>query len=237
MKGCCAPRSRPVCGPNRMTLLADHNLPFLIALIALVLISVGQIVGLGDLFESADGGADIDWDFDIDPDALTEGAGSAGFLEGAFSLLGLGKVPFLIWLMLLMFVFAAIGVAGQQFAIALLGSPFDPLAAAGLAGIAALPVNGALTRPLARLLPQDETSAVSLDTRVRRDALIQIGTARRGSPARSKVIDVFGHPHFVMVEPHDPDTVMSEGDTVLLVRREGETFFAVHYESPKLQLT
>ncbi|MEL7518948.1 MAG: OB-fold-containig protein, partial [Pseudomonadota bacterium] len=86
------------------------------------------------------------------------------------------------------------------------------------------------------LLPQDETSAVGLDTLVRRDAEIQIGTARRGSPARSKVIDVFGHPHFVMVEPHNPDTVMSEGQTVLLVRREGETFFAVHYESPTLQL-
>ncbi|MEM9084878.1 MAG: OB-fold-containig protein [Pseudomonadota bacterium] len=210
-----------------MTLLAEYNLPFLIALIALVLISVAQIVGLGDIFD-ADGGVDID----VDPDAAI----SSGWLEGVFSLLGLGKVPFLIWLMLLMFVFAAIGVSGQALAVALLGTPLDAAAAALLAAAAALPINGALTRPLARLLPQDETSAVSLDTLVRRDAEIQIGTAKRGSPARSKVIDVFGHPHFVMVEPHDPDTVMSEGDTVLLVRREGETFYAVHYESPKLQL-
>lgn len=211
-----------------MTLLADYNLPFLIALIALVLISALQIFGLGDLFE----GAAADIEIDVDPDALT----SAGWAEGVFSLLGLGKVPFLIWLMLLMFVFAVIGVSGQALSVALLGIPFDPLAAAGLAGIASLPINGALTRPLAKLLPQDETSAVGLDTLVRRDAEIQIGTARRGSPARSKVIDVFGHPHFVMVEPHNPDTVMSEGQTVLLVRREGETFFAVHYESPTLQL-
>ncbi|MEM7702552.1 MAG: OB-fold-containig protein [Pseudomonadota bacterium] len=211
-----------------MTLLADYNLPFLIALIALVLISALQIFGLGDLFE----GADADLEIDVDPDALT----TAGWAEGVFSLLGLGKVPFLIWLMLLMFVFAVIGVSGQALSVALLGIPFDALAAAGLAGVASLPINGALTRPLAKLLPQDETSAVGLDTLVRRDAQIQIGTAKRGSPARSKVIDVFGHPHFVMVEPHDPDTVMSEGQTVLLVRREGETFFAVHYESPKLQL-
>ena len=211
-----------------MTLFAEYNLPFLIALIAVVFISFAQIVGLGDLFESA--AADIE--FDVDPDAAISG----GWTEGAFSLLGLGKVPFLIWLMLLMFVFAVIGVAGQAFAVALIGGPLDAIAAAVLAAGAALPVNGALTRPLARLLPQDETSAVSLDTLVRRDAEIQIGTAKRGSPARSKVIDVFGQPHFVMVEPHDPDTVMSEGDTVLLVRREGQTFFAVHYESPKLQL-
>lgn len=215
-----------------MTLFEPHNLPFLIALIAPVLISVLQIVGLGDFFE----GAEADIEFDVDADAIGEGAISSGWLEGAFSLLGLGRVPFLIWLMLLMFVFAAIGVAGQEFATALLGKPFDALTAGALAGLAALPVNGALTRPLARLLPQDETSAVTLDTLVRRDAQIQIGTARTGSPARSKVIDVFGQPHFVMVEPHDPGAEMREGDTVLLVRREGETFFAVHYESPTLKL-
>jgi hypothetical protein len=29
---------------------------------------------------------------------------------------------------------------------------------------------------------------------------------------------------------------LQEGDTVLLVRREGQTFFAVHYESPLLGL-
>lgn len=215
-----------------MTLFEPYNLPFLIALIALVLISLGQILGLGDLFESAE--AEID--LEIDPDAAIDGATSAGWLEGAFSLLGLGRVPFLIWLMALIFLFALIGVSGQQLAIALLGAPLDAAVAAVLAGIGALPVNGALTRSLARLLPQDETSAVTLDTLVRRDAEIQIGTARRGSPARSKVLDVFGQPHFVMVEPHDPDTVMSEGEAVLPVRREGETFFAVHYESPKLAL-
>lgn len=212
-----------------MTLLEAHNLPFVIALVALVFISVAQIVGLGDLFDSGDA------DFDVDVDSGAVGAG-AGFLESAFSLLGLGKVPFLIWLMVLLFVFAAIGVAGQELAISLLGSPLDPVLAAVLAGVGALPVNGALTRPLARLLPQDETSAVSLDSLVRRDAEIQIGTARRGSPARSKVLDVFGYPHFVMVEPHDPDAALSAGETVLLVRREGETFFAVRYESPLLSV-
>ncbi len=212
-----------------MTLLAAHNLPFLVALVALVLISVAQIIGLGDVFDSGDA------DFDLDVDANATG-GNAGFIEGALTLLGLGRVPFLIWLMMLLFVFSAIGVAGQELAASLLGQPLDPVLAAVLAGIGALPVNGVLARPLGRVLPQDETTAVSLDTLVRRDAEIQIGTAKRGSPARSKVLDVFGKPHFVMVEPHDPDTSLQAGETVLLVRREGETFFGVHYESPLLGL-
>ncbi|MEM9311009.1 MAG: OB-fold-containig protein [Pseudomonadota bacterium] len=224
-----------------MTLLEPHNLPFLLALIALVLISFAQILGLGDLFDAGDVDIDVDLDieaageseFDVDPEALT----ASGWVAGAFSLLGLGKVPFLIWLMVLLFVFAAIGVAGQQFMIALIGAPLSAALAAVLAGLAALPVNGVITRPLAKLLPQDETSAVPLDSLVRRDAEIQIGIAKTGSPARSKVLDIHGHPHFVMVEPHDPEAALSEGETVLLVRREGETFYAVRYESPMLQVT
>jgi hypothetical protein len=214
-----------------MTLLEPHNLPFAIAIMLLLFIAAAQAFGIGDVFEGAD--ADVDFDLDVDaPDGLSAG----GFLDGVMGLLGLGRVPFLIWLVVLLFLFAAIGVAGQQIAIGVLGSPFNMVIAALGAGAAALPLNGLLTRPLARLLPQDETTAVDLRSLVRREAEIQVGTARRGSPARAKVIDGHGHPHFVMVEPHDPDAALVEGETVLLVRREGETFYAMQYENPLLGL-
>lgn len=215
-----------------MTLLEPHNLPFAAAAMLLVFIAVLQVVGVGDLFD----GADADVDLDLDAPEGGEVLGSGSFVDGFLTLMGIGRVPFLIWLVMLLFVFAAIGVAGQQTAIAVLGTPFATWLAAIGAGAAALPINGVLTRPLARLLPKDETSAVGLDSLIRRDAEIQIGTAREGSPARSKVIDRFGHPHFVMVEPHDPSAVLSEGETVMLVRREGETFYGVPYESRHLAL-
>lgn len=214
-----------------MTLLEPHNLPFAIAIMLLLFIAAAQALGIGDVLEGAE--ADVDFDLDVDaPDGLSAG----GFLDGVMGLLGLGRVPFLIWLVVLLFLFAAIGVAGQQIAIGVLGSPFNMVIAALGAGAAALPLNGLLTRPLARLLPQDETTAVDLRSLVRREAEIQVGTARRGSPARAKVIDGHGHPHFVMVEPHDPDAALVEGETVLLVRREGETFYAMQYENPLLGL-
>ena len=50
------------------------------------------------------------------------------------------------------------------------------------------------------------------------------------------MIDRHGHPHFVMVEPHDPNAELVEGETVMLVRREGETFYGVQYENPMLAL-
>ena len=213
-----------------MTLLEPHNLPFAAAAILLIFIALAQVIGMGDIFESAD--ADIDFDADIDVDTTAP----SGFFNALLSILGIGRVPFLIWLAVLLFVFAGLGVAGQQTLVASVGAPAPTWLAAIVAGAAALPVTGFLTRPLAMLLPQDETSAVGLDSLVRRDAEIQLGSAKAGSPARSKVIDRHGHPHFVMVEPQDPDAELTEGETVMLVRREGETFFGVQYENPMLAL-
>jgi hypothetical protein len=89
-----------------------------------------------------------------------------------------------------------------------------------------LPVTGALARPLGRLLPHDETTAVTLDTLLGRRATVTDGVARSGSPARARVYDYHGHPHHVMVEPHEASSELHSGDEVLLVRREGNQFYA-----------
>lgn len=208
-----------------MSLLASSNLPFLIALGALALVALFQITGLGDVLEGAG-------DFDS-PDGLEAG----GFGEALTSLLGLGRVPLLIWLASLLLTFGSIGLIGQSVIAELLGAPLSAGWATLLAGAAALPLNSLAVRPLGAVMPKDETTAITLDQLVRREAEIQIGTARAGSPARAKVIDRHGQAHFVMVEPHDATIALQTGDTVLLVRREGPTFYGVHYESPLLGLT
>lgn len=208
-----------------MNLLASSNLPFLIALGALALVALFQITGLGDVLEGAG-------DFDS-PDGLEAG----GFGEALTSLLGLGRVPLLIWLASLLLTFGSIGLIGQSVIAELLGAPLSAGWATLLAGAAALPLNSLAVRPLGAVMPKDETTAITLDELVGREAEIQIGTARAGSPARAKVIDRHGQAHFVMVEPHDATIALQTGDTVLLVRREGPTFYGVHYESPLLGLT
>lgn len=212
-----------------MTLLEPYNLPFAIALGALFAVGLLQVLGAGDFLEGA-GDVEIEVDADV-----ADGLEASGFMDGAMTLLGLGKVPFLIWLSSLLFVFACTGVIGQALINGATGSPLPAGLAALLATGAALPLNGLLVRPIGKLFPDDETTAVSLESLVRRDAVIQTGTARSASPARAKVKDAFGHPHFVMVEPHDPGAELAEGETVMLVRREGELFFGVAYESPMLR--
>ncbi|UYV16313.1 YqiJ family protein [Porphyrobacter sp. ULC335] len=211
-----------------MSLLEPHNLPFLIAFGALAVIAVLQLTGVSEVIEGAG-------EFDVG-DNGADGLEMGGLGEALTTLLGLGRVPLLIWLAALLFVFATIGVIGQSVLTSMLGAPLSAGWAALLAGGAALPLNSIAMRPLAAILPRDETTAIELDDLVRRDAEIQIGTARAGSPARAKVIDVHGQAHFVMVEPHDQTLAFNAGDTVLLVRREGQIFYGVQYESPLLGL-
>lgn len=207
-----------------MGLLADYNLPFAIAFGAMLLLSVMQIIGVGDLFD-LDTDLDLDADVDVGAEAGADFDGGATVMGGITTLLGLGRVPFLIWLMVFLFLFASIGVGIQSLADDLLGAPFDALLAAVITFGLTLPVTATVVRPLGRLMPQDETDAVGIDSLVGRRATITTGRARQGYPARAKVYDQHGHVHYVMVEPHEAGSEIHEGDEVLLVRREGQTFF------------
>ncbi len=124
--------------------------------------------------------------------------------------------------------------ADGGFADALLGEPLDRWVAAAIAAVAGLPVTGVLVRPIAAILPGDETSAVGLDSLVGRRAKIVTGRAAAGHPARAEVHDHHGQPHYVMVEPHEVGSEMLEGDEVLLVRREGEAFYGVALQERRL---
>ena len=201
-----------------MSLLADYNMPFAAALVLMALLGVLQVVGLGSVFG--------DTDLDADPDG--------GFADGLVSFLGLGRVPLMVWLVSFLLMFAALGVGIQALADALLGAPLDRWVAAAIAAVAALPVTGVLVRPLAAILPGDETSAVGLDSLVGRRARIVTGRASAGNPARAQVHDRHGRPHYVMVEPHEAGSEMLEGDDLLLVRRESETFYGVPLQERRL---
>ena len=207
-----------------MSLFADHNLPFAAALALMALVALVQAVGLGGFELDADG----DLDLDLDTDS------AAGLTDSFASLAGLGRVPFMIWLASFLLLFATIGYGVQALAAALSGAPFDRWLAATIAALAALPATGAFVRPLARILPKDHTTAVTVETLVGRRATITIGRAAAGYPARAQAFDRHGQPHLVMVEPHDPLAFIGEGEEVLLVRREQGIFYAITLDDQRL---
>ena len=183
-------------------ILAPENLPFSVALLVMLLIGLVEALGLGAAAAH----------IDIDADA---GADLLGWL-------GIGQVPLLMLLVVLLAWFGIVGLAVQQ-----VTGPMSPWLASAGAFAAALPLTGFTARGLARIMPRDETTAVSIDTLVGKRASVTVGVARRGSPAQARVRDVHGQTHYVMMEPCGDGEAVAAGETVLLVRREGNIFIGL----------
>ncbi|HEV2080250.1 MAG TPA: YqiJ family protein [Allosphingosinicella sp.] len=196
-------------------ILAPENLPFAVALALMLMIGVVEALGLGLGAVDLDAGVDVNGDFDM------------------LAWLGVGKVPLLILIVVLLGLFGLSGIILQQIAAAVAGGPLSAWLAAPAALIAALPLTGGAARALARVLPQDETTAVSLESLIGKRATVTVGTARRGSPAQARVRDVHGQSHYVMVEPSADHQSVSAGQTMLLVRREDSVFIGL-YEGEEL---
>lgn len=190
-------------------LTAPDAIVFSAALLLMLLIGLVEAVGLGA------GGIDLDLD------------------AGPLDWLGVGKVPLLVVLVAFLAAFGGLGLAGQQVATAVAGAPLPALIAIPAALVAALPVTALLARVLARVMPHDETTAYELDDLVGRPATITVGRAAADSPARARTVDPHGQAHHVLVEPNDPAATFQEGDTVLLVRREGSSFRAIFHTAPR----
>ena len=190
-------------------LLATENVVFSAALLLMLLIGVVQALGIvGDI----DGGDVGDHDAD------------AGAAEALLAWAGIGRVPFLMWLVVFLAFFGTLGLGLQQLVTALTGGPVTSLLAAPVTAVAALPPTGVAARVIARVFPSIETTAIDRDELIGLRATITVGTASQGNPAPAKCIDRHGHPHQIMVEPDSADQKFQTGETVLLVKREGETF-------------
>lgn len=139
--------------------------------------------------------------------------------------LHVGRVPAIVLLVIFLAAFALTGFALNMVVHRLIGIWVPVLIAVPIAVITALPLVRIFGAGLARIIPQDETFAVTLDTLVGRVATVLGGTARVGYPAQAKVVNQHGQTLYVMVEPDGSGTFES-GASVLLVRQISGSRFA-----------
>lgn len=199
--------------------LTPEYAPFAIAFVIMVGIGLVEAIGLG----AGHLGAHAEVDADVDGFPLLDW-------------LGLGShIPVLIWLTSLLACFTVTGVAVQQVATMLAGAPLHWALAAGIAFVVGGFLNGFVASGFARIMPTFESTAISSSELIRRRGTILEGEARRGFPARAKVIDQHRQVHYVMVEPHDDGDVLVQGETGLLVRKEGTVFFLLPDAHPTLR--
>jgi Protein of unknown function (DUF1449) len=158
-----------------------------------------------------------------------------GAAAAALGWLHIGKVPVLVLIVIFLTTFGVLGFAAQFVAKGAFGRfmpPLIPVAIAAVAGVGAMRIFGAA---LGKLVPKDETSAVSDTSLVGRVGTIVIGVAKAGRPAEARIQDEYGTPHYVMVEPEGPNEAFEAGASVLLVRHlKGRHFHAIHNPKPGL---
>jgi hypothetical protein len=218
-------------------LTADGNQPFTVALAVMLIIAVIEGVtsllgaGLSELIDALL--PDMDLDVDVDLDAA-EGVASGNSLSRLLGWLRIGQVPVLILLVVFLTAFGLIGLGIQSFSQGALGFLFPGWIASIPALFLSLPVVRVLGGGLAKIMPKDETDAVSEASFVGRVAVITLGNARRGYPAEARLKDEHGQLHYVMVEPDSDAEELEQGTTVLLVKQESSVFRAIRNTSDAL---
>ena len=165
------------------------------------------------------------FDADLDADLaggelaeLPETTASAPVNPGLTGWLGLGKMPFLIWLASMCLSFGLSGLGLQSALRDALGFTLSPALASVPALIVALWFTRGFGAWFARVLPHTETSALSENALGRRRGVITQGTAARGRPAEVRVQDRYGNAHYLRAEPMSDGEQISAGTEVLVIR-------------------
>ena len=199
-------------------LLSPANFWFSIALIAVFFVFILELVstifgasllGLGDDFAELDGD---------------------GFLNTSFAnWLNINKVPFLIYLIVLLTIFGLVGLIINGITASVFSFTLPALMSVPLAFFVGLLVTAKTVKIIAGVLPSVESSAVNSEDFIGSVAEITIGKASRGNPAEAKFTDHYSQPHFVLVEPFEDEELFAQGERVILVQKNQHSWLATRY--------
>ncbi len=201
----------------------EKALPFAVALALMALLLVMELITLafGTALSSFVDGALPDLDTDVDVEM-----GSQMSLASFLAWLKLDQLPALVVLIVFLACFGLLGLTLQSIIASQVGEPMRGSLAAIITLPLTLPVMKPLLAAIAKVMPQDETEAVSRASFVGASAVITLGTASAGSPAQARLTDVHGQTHYVMVEPAPGQDALPSGCTVIITEAHGNGFLA-----------
>jgi hypothetical protein len=205
-----------------MDLFAAETMPFAVAIgltLAIALIEVVTLLAGLSASEAVDGALpDLHAEpSDVDVPALSQVLGWLSF----------GRLPALVVVIIATTSFGLSGFIVQELMIRAFGFALQPGIASIPAAIATLFSMHHVGHWLGRLMPREETEAVSTSEFIGRVATVFRGTARPGQPAEAKLTDIHGKTHYVLVEPEETDLALAEGSEVVLIRQSGPIYQAI----------
>lgn len=202
--------------------LAPENVPFAIVAGLFGLLSALQIVSffLGlQALSGLDDWLSTELSFDVDHVPT--------FGEALLSVLGLGKVPAAFSLLFFLFGYASAGYGLQWGVAAIAGSPWPAWLAGSVAFVLTLPLLRVANELLAKVVPMDESYAVSENSFVGKLAVVTIGTMTHERSAEVRLEDEHGRRHYVQAVADTAGETFRGGDEVVIVGRQGSVFSVV----------
>jgi len=209
---------------EQLLVIFSHNQVFSVALFVLLgiglLEGVLSLVGFGfsNIFDSLFPESDLD---------LIEIENPSTTFSELFSWINKGNVPVIMILLTFLAYFGIIGIFIQENLFKLAHFRLDNMFIIPLVIILTLPFIRWTTSFLSRIIPKDETTAVSQRTFIGGLAVITLGKSTYNVPAEAKYRDSFGQDHYIMVQSTSEDISFSEGETVLLLKQLENTVFLV----------
>jgi len=188
-------------------LLTWYNTPFIAALGCCLVFALLQLIG-----GFGDQDADLDSDVDIDADADVDG----GLFEDALSMLGIGRVPLTLVLMVFLGCFGAAGLLLNSVAVNVFGgypSIALWLVLSGSLFIAVLLTNR-ISRWLGKLAP-DTTTAISFEQLVGRVGVV-VSPSISSTYGRVQVRDNFGSLHTVFAVIAGDEPIRERNEVALI---------------------
>lgn len=205
------------------------NFPFSVALVIVAILAaiegVGLLIGAG-IFGFLDGLLP-NIDLDVDAPDMTTSSISGQFMTW----LRIGRVPAIFSLIVFLVAFGLTGLLIQGLSNTILGAPLPALIAIIPAFVVSMPILRVGNYVLSVVVPKDETTAVSKNSLIGKLCTITGGEAKARYPAQGKVKDQHGQTHYILIEPDMESDVYSQGETVLLVRRNNSIYFAIRANS------
>lgn len=209
-------------------LIADINTPFAIALSCVIVLGflegVGMLIGLS-IMNLMDQISPFEMEVDIEINTNVNAQGITPLLGW----LCLNRLPLLVWAVLFLTSFSIAGYSYNYVMLSNSSIELPTFIASVFALTAAVLSTRWIGRPLAKVMPKNETSAVSSDSFSGLIAKITIGTAKQDSPAEAVLVDQFNQKHYVLVAPENSDDEFTQTEQVVLVEKLENHWLAVKF--------
>ena len=142
----------------------------------------------------------------------------------------LDQVPVLIWLIIFLTLFGALGFIANLTTQALFQFTASTWITIVFACIVSVIITANLSHLVAKLLSKFHTQQIDDDDFIGAVAHITIGCASKGVPAEARFTKGVSRAYYVLVEPSDSGETFKQGECVILIAKKKHYWLATRYQ-------